>query len=83
MYFMIMALMGNSNFLPLLQLFMHAYLCVNSSEVGRWNTRGVEIVDELSNETIVTCHSTHLTSFAVLVSPQGARPVSIPDSLYV
>ena len=59
---------------------MHTCLCVNSSTVGRWSTRGVEIVDELSNETIVTCHSTHLTSFAVLVSP---RPVSIQDSLFV
>ena len=50
---------------------------VNSSAVGGWSTQGVTIDDELSNDTIITCYSTHLTSFAVLVSPQDERPVSI------
>ena len=71
---MTMALIGNRNFHSCNNYTVHMY--VHSSEVGRWSTQGVEIVDKLSNDTIITCYSTHLTSFAVLVSPQDERPVS-------
>ena len=73
-YFMTMLVMGNSYFYPYYSY--NVYMYVHSSVIGRWSTRGVEIVDELSNDTIITCYSTHLTSFAVLVSPQDERPVS-------
>lgn len=59
---------------------------LNSSMVGGWSTQGVKFIKELSNDTTIICHSTHLTSFAVLVSPQDERPVSIPViiiSMYV
>lgn len=56
-------------------VYNYIYLC-SSSIVGGWSTQGVKIVDELSNDTTITCYSTHLTSFAVLVSPQDERPVS-------
>ena len=60
-------------------MFIHIFsLYTHSSTVdGGWSTRGVNIKDDLSNDTIITCYSTHLTSFAVLVSPQDERPVSI------
>ena len=75
---MTMALMGNRNFYSYSysSYIVHVCMWICSSEVGRWSTQGVEIVDELSNDTIITCYSTHLTSFAVLVSPQDERPVS-------
>ena len=72
---MTMLLKGNSDFHSYYSYIEH--MCTHSSEVGRWSTQGVEIIDELSNDTIITCYSTHLTSFAVLVSPQDERPVSI------
>lgn len=72
--------MGNNKYSPIpIDIHIYIFYCtyVYSSAVGGWSTRGVTIDDELSNDTIITCYSTHLTSFAVLVSPQDERPVSI------
>ena len=45
------------------------------SQVGGWSTEGVTVDTNNSNLTSVTCLTTHLTSFAVLVSIQDERPV--------
>ena len=46
-----------------------------SNQVGGWSTEGLSLDTKRSNETSVTCLSTHLTSFAILVSIQDERPV--------
>jgi len=56
-------------------ILIHLLIYAHSSRVGGWSTEGVKIINELSDDTMITCHSTHLTSFAVLVSPQDERPV--------
>ena len=43
--------------------------------MGGWSTEGLAVDRNRSNETSVTCITTHLTSFAVLVSIQDERPV--------
>jgi len=45
---------------------------VCSNQVGGWSGEGVELDGDSSNETTVTCVSSHLTSFAVLVSLQDS-----------
>ena len=37
---------------------------------GRWNIRGCERNDSLSNSTHTVCECTHLTNFAILLSSQ-------------
>ena len=43
--------------------------------MGGWSPNGLTVDRSQSNETSVTCITTHLTSFAVLVSIQDERPV--------
>ena len=40
----------------------------HSNQAGGWSQEGVQLDEYNSNETTVTCLTTHLTSFAVLVS---------------
>ena len=44
---------------------------VHSNQTGAWSKIGVKFDQDHSNETTVTCLSTHLTSFAVLMSIQN------------
>ena len=46
-----------------------------SNQIGGWSTEGLTVDESQSNKTLVTCLTTHLTSFAVLVSIQDERPV--------
>ena len=48
---------------------------IYSNRIGGWSTEGLTIDRSNSNNTLVTCLTTHLTSFAVLVSIQDERPV--------
>ena len=41
---------------------------MNSNQAGGWSPEGVRLDEDNSNDTRVTCLTTHLTSFAVLVS---------------
>ena len=43
--------------------------------MGGWSPDGLTVDRSQSNEMSVTCVTTHLTSFAVLVSIQDERPV--------
>ena len=43
--------------------------------MGGWSTEGLTVAKSQSNRMSVTCVTTHLTSFAVLVSIQDERPV--------
>ena len=43
--------------------------------MGGWSPNGLTVDRSQSNGTSVTCITTHLTSFAVLVSIQDERPV--------
>lgn len=55
-----------------------------SNQVGGWSMVGLTLVEDRSNTTSVTCNTTHLTSFAVLVSIQDERPVRfIADSCVI
>ena len=49
------------------------YIC--SNQIGGWSTEGLTVDESHSNKMSVTCITTHLTSFAVLVSIQDERPV--------
>ena len=40
----------------------------HSNQAGGWSQEGVKLDDVNSNDTKVTCLTTHLTSFPVLVS---------------
>ena len=51
------------------------FLMLYSDQVGGWSTKGLSLDTNHSNKTSVTCLTTHLTSFAVLVSIQDERPV--------
>ena len=44
--------------------------------MGGWSTEGLTVAKSQSNRMSVTCVTTHLTSFAVLVSIQDEKPVS-------
>jgi len=48
-----------------------------STHTGGWSTEGLTVDESRSNKTVVACLTTHLTSFAVLVSTQDERPVRI------
>ena len=41
-----------------------------SNQIGGWSTEGLTVDRNCSNGTSITCLTTHLTSFAVLVSIQ-------------
>jgi len=49
------------------------YLNCSGIPPGGWSSVGLNVED--SNETSITCTSTHLTSFAVLVDVSGASQV--------
>ena len=58
----------------------NSMLC--SNQVGGWSTEGVALDRSQSNKTSVTCTTTHLTSFAVLVSIQdNNKPVRAYNNL--
>ena len=42
---------------------------------GGWDTEGVTVVSNDINSSTITCNSTHLTSFAVLVDVSGGHQV--------
>ena len=42
---------------------------------GGWDTKRVTVVSNDINSSIITCQSTHLTSFAVLVDVSGGHQV--------
>ena len=50
---------------------LSCWLCsfLHYSRTGGWDVTGVTTVN--SNDTFITCDSTHLTSFAVLVDVSG------------
>ena len=47
-----------------------------SNQTGAWSTVGIKLDKSRSNKTTVTCLSTHLTSFAVLVGNQNETQVT-------
>ena len=51
------------------------FICT-SNQTGGWSTKGLEVDKSNSNKTLITCLTSHLTSFAVLVSIKNDRPVS-------
>ena len=55
--------------------FTSLHLCVFRIGSGGWSTEGVtrDTVSQSENSTVVQCNSTHLTSFAVLVSVAGSQ----------
>ena len=58
------------------------YKCCCSNQIGGWSTEGLSVAKSQSDRMSVTCVTTHLTSFAVLVSTQGERPVSYEHNTY-
>ena len=46
---------------------------------GGWDTEGVSVINisNGTNSSIITCNSTHLTSFAVLVDVSGGHEVTM------
>jgi len=56
--------------------YVCTYTLLHSDQAGGWSHEGVTLDIHNSNETTVTCFTTHLTSFAVLVTIQD-RSVSI------
>ena len=44
---------------------------------GGWDTEGVSVLSNDINSSIITCESTHLTSFAVLVDVSGGHEVTM------
>jgi len=42
---------------------------------GGWDTEGVTVIEINTNISTITCNSTHLTSFAVLVDVSGGHQV--------
>ena len=54
-------------------VFCCVLLC--SNQIGGWSADGLTVDSSHSNENRVTCLTTHLTSFAVLVSIQNEGPV--------
>ena len=52
------------------------YSFYHSNQIGGWSTEGLTVDKSHPNRMSVTCVTTHLTSFAVLVSIQDERPVS-------
>jgi len=51
-----------------------------SNQIGGWSGEGVELDEDNSNETTITCTSNHLTSFAVLVSLHDSKSVRMVAS---
>ena len=45
---------------------------VHSNQAGGWSQEGLRL-DNSSTDTRITCLTTHLTSFAVLVSVRGTK----------
>ena len=43
---------------------------------GDWDTKGVTVIRNNIEGSTITCNSTHLTSFAVLVDVSGGHEVS-------
>ena len=56
-------------------MFIIYVICCYSNQIGGWSTEGLTVDESHSNKTLVSCLTTHLTSFAVLVSIQDERPV--------
>jgi len=54
---------------------------VSHSVTGGWDTNNVEV--DYKNDTFITCNSTHLTSFAVLVDVSGGTNKVVRKSLIV
>jgi len=48
---------------------------IHHSGSGGWDTTGVTTID--SNDTFITCSSTHLTSFAVLVDVSPGQSTKV------
>lgn len=42
---------------------------------GGWDTEGVTVIANDEKNSMITCNSTHLTSFAVLVDVSGGYQV--------
>ena len=61
------------------QGFYKTILCITHwpcSYRGDWDTEGVTVVSNDINSSTITCNSTHLTSFAVLVDVSGGHQVA-------
>lgn len=53
---------------------------IYSNQSGAWSRVGVELDQGRSNKTTVTCLSTHLTSFAVLIGIQNETRAQVGSS---
>ena len=68
-------------------VFLHACTClkmncdVSHSVTGGWDTNNVVVVDV--NDTFITCNSTHLTSFAVLVDVSGGTSKQVRTQFFI
>ena len=58
-------------------------MCSLSNQTGGWSSAGITLATNRSNETTVTCFSTHLTSFAILAGIQNETQVAMATTIYV
>ena len=63
---------------------MDLIVAIYSNQLGGWSTKGLTVDKSQSSKTFVTCLTTHLTSFAVLVSIQdtAGKEVTMHGILY-
>ncbi|XP_065906698.1 uncharacterized protein [Dysidea avara] len=61
----------------------HNILDVQLGRAGGWSREGVRLDKDNSNETRVTCFTTHLTSFAVLVTIHDRSPATEDKALSI
>ena len=54
---------------------------VSHSVTGGWDTNNIVVVDV--NDTFITCNSTHLTSFAVLVDVTGGTSKQVSTQNFI
>ncbi|XP_065911124.1 latrophilin-like protein LAT-2 [Dysidea avara] len=65
------------------QFYDHNLLDERLNQAGGWSQEGVKLDDVNSNDTKVTCLTTHLTSFPVLVSIRRKKPTPADDALSI
>ncbi|XP_065905683.1 latrophilin-like protein LAT-2 isoform X2 [Dysidea avara] len=64
------------------QFYDHNLLDLQLNQAGGWSQEGLRL-DNSSTDTRITCLTTHLTSFAVLVSVRGTKPTPADDALSI
>ncbi|XP_065904876.1 latrophilin-like protein LAT-2 [Dysidea avara] len=64
------------------QFYDHNLQDLQLNQAGGWSQEGLRL-DNSSTDTRITCFTTHLTSFAVLVSVHGTKPTPADDALSI